>query len=174
MLPRGTLSMGNHPHGVGLTGRGNVFVPPSPVSSCRLERYSLNTPHLPAAGGQLSRKAVQWMETRFHGCLMRPLRACLLYGSLSMANHKSREGRWRGGNGFAHQTRTKSGSEAWRLSFTDGAGNKRKTASYQGLPAAKDTVFSQQSVSRTSRMGQRSQSGDFLQMVFPRCTIWAW
>ncbi|MDI3507784.1 MAG: hypothetical protein PWQ69_1764, partial [Methanomicrobiaceae archaeon] len=102
------------------------------------------------------------------------IRACLLYGSLSMANHKSREGRWRGGNGFAHQTRTKSGSEAWRLSFTDGAGNKRKTASYQGLPAARDTVFSQQSVSRTSRMGQRSQSGDFLQMVFPRCTTWAW
>jgi len=119
-------------------------------------------------------------------------------GILSMANRKSREGRWRGGKGFAHQTRTKFGSEAWRLSFTDppylrnnasqnpashppvagqftdGAGNKRKTAPYQGSPAARDTVFSQQSVSRTSRMGQRSQSGDFLQMVFPRCTIWAW
>jgi len=26
----------------------------------------------------------------------------------------------------------------------------------------------------STRMGQRSQSGDFLQMVFPRYTIWAW
>ena len=30
MLPRGTLSRGNHPHGVGLTGRGERFRSPLP------------------------------------------------------------------------------------------------------------------------------------------------